>query len=69
MKNKADQAHNVVHVVRHAYRGKYTTHSLYRNNAPFLVPNIDECVLSRRQAYTLAEMFNGTIPWPRRKAA
>jgi hypothetical protein len=66
---EARKPDHVVHVVRHAHHGKFTTYSLYRDNEPFLIPNVATCVLGRREAHTLAGMFNGKIPWPVRQAA
>ena len=55
------------HAVRHAFQGKFTTYGLYYENERFLVPNLDIGIpLGRREAYTLAAMFNGELPWPKK---
>lgn len=56
-----------VHVVKHSFNGKLVTYSLHIDNQPFLKPaRPADFALGRREAYILADLFNGVIPWPTR---
>jgi hypothetical protein len=46
------------HVVRHSHNDKLVTHSIYKNNKPFLKPPRGE-KLSRRLAHRIMRLLNG----------